>query len=206
MQSERESLLEFLLDEFNATHPDAGYKPRFNDPEFHKLWFPLDAFLTTRQRAMTIEAAAEFGIDVYGPGWDKWFTAQSPEGTRIILRNPVNYRTTLPQLYRDAKIVVNRSPLNLQNAVQQRCFDVGACGGFILTEYKPVLERHFSIGEEIAVYENCEDLRGKIRFYLEHEDERLAMATRLHEKVLARHTWRRRADEMLGIAAEIFRL
>ena len=42
-------------------------------------------------------------------------------------------------------------------------------------------------GKEIACFETPEELREKIRYYLEHEDERLAIAAAGHERAQREH-------------------
>ena len=57
-----------------------------------------------------------------------------------------------------------------------RITEIAMTGGFVLTEYAPGLEEMFDIGREVAVFHDTEELVGKIRHYLVHEDERRAVA------------------------------
>ncbi len=117
----------------------------------------------------------------------------------------IQYGNPICQCYAESKIIVNRSPLNLQNAVQQRCFDVGACGGFILTDYRPILEKHFTIGRDIDVYRSFSELQKKVGYYLVNEGKRTEIARNLHHKVISEHTWDCRIDEILFTLAQISR-
>ena len=59
-----------------------------------------------------------------------------------------------------------------------------SCQGFVLTNYQEDLENEFQEGKEIVMYRSLEDLIEKTRYYLEHEDERLAIAKAGYEKVM----------------------
>jgi spore maturation protein CgeB len=55
----------------------------------------------------------------------------------------------------------------------------------------------FRVGEEIAVFKTVDELKGKIRYYLEREEERAAMAAKARERALREHTFEHRMREML---------
>jgi len=57
----------------------------------------------------------------------------------------------------------------------QRDYRVIGSGGFLLTEYVADMELIFDVGKEIATYTSYEDCLAKIRYYLEHEEERKAI-------------------------------
>jgi spore maturation protein CgeB len=56
-------------------------------------------------------------------------------------------------------------------------------GGFLLTNYQAELAEFFVDGEEMVIYENFEDMKNKIKYYLEHDDERNKIAANGKEKV-----------------------
>lgn len=60
--------------------------------------------------------------------------------------------------------------------MKARPFEVTACGGFLLTNHVPELGDYFVVGEEIGVFNGPADLRRSIEYYLEHDDERRAIA------------------------------
>lgn len=51
-----------------------------------------------------------------------------------------------------------------------------AAGGFILTGYQEGIAAGFNLGEELIVYEDMKDMEEKVKYYLEHEEEREAIA------------------------------
>lgn len=188
-----------LLRLFLELHPQADREFfRQSSLDFQRLWFDVDIRFTSRTRLATVLALQDFGITVVGG--KEW--VEPLRGSKVKLLPPVDY-ARLPELYAAAKIVVNRSPLNLQDAVQQRCLDVAASGGFVLTEYRPILERHFKLGRELAIYHDLDNLRERVEYYLSHESKRQAVAAAGHAKVMAEHTWTRRAAEFLDLLASL---
>jgi len=60
--------------------------------------------------------------------------------------------------------------------IQGRITFVCLAGGFLLTEYATDIERYFEIGKEIACFKNAEEMIEKITYYLNHDEERRAIA------------------------------
>ena len=100
---------------------------------------------------------------------------------------------------RNAKLTICRSPLNLQDTIQQRILDCGALGGLILTDYREVLEEHFKLDEELFVYRDCDELRDKVKFLMDNPSVAEKSKKMLQENVLKRHTWHRRMMEFLSL-------
>lgn len=68
-----------------------------------------------------------------------------------------------------------RTP-KFRDGVKARHFEIPGSGGFQLSYYCEDLERHFQIGDEVAVYLDADELVEKVRFYLVHENERQRIA------------------------------
>jgi spore maturation protein CgeB len=73
--------------------------------------------------------------------------------------------------------------------IKGRNFEVPGCGGFLLTERVPHLERYFELDKEVAVFDGTDDLRERVGYWLEHEDERRRVADAGYRRVLAEHTY-----------------
>ena len=65
-----------------------------------------------------------------------------------------------------------------------RVFEVLFCGGFLLTEYFYGVEKLLEVGREIEVYSNKEELLKKVRYYLENESQREAIAERGYKRAV----------------------
>jgi spore maturation protein CgeB len=73
--------------------------------------------------------------------------------------------------------------------IKGRNFEVPGCGGFLLTERVPHLERYFELDREVAVFGGEDDLVDKVRYWLEHDGERRQVAEAGYRRVMAEHTY-----------------
>lgn len=82
--------------------------------------------------------------------------------------------------------------------VNPRTFELAGCGAFQIVDRRELLPRLFAPGSEIAVADSVAEMRDLTRHFLEHGDERLALAARAHARALAEHTYQHRMTEMLA--------
>jgi hypothetical protein len=61
--------------------------------------------------------------------------------------------------------------------IKGRIAEICLCGGFVLSEYVPGIEEVFEVDKEIAVFHSGDEMVEKIKFYLEHEDDRETIAS-----------------------------
>jgi len=80
--------------------------------------------------------------------------------------------------------------------IKGRNFEVPACGGFLLSGYAEELELYFDIGSELVCFSDTDDLIDKARHYIEHEDERVAIARAGYERTVRQHTYVHRFVEI----------
>ena len=132
-------------------------------------------------------------------GGEGWRRLQHP-GLDILPHS--GYHTQTPLVYNAARINLNVTSAQLVTAVNQRVFDVPACGAFLLTDHRGDLPYLFTPDEEVVIYSDIADLRKKVRHYLTNDDERLAIAQRGYERVLKEHTYEHRAREVIRLLEE----
>jgi spore maturation protein CgeB len=145
---------------------------------------------STLHRLQVVMSVADQPVAVYGGnGWKK------AAGPAVEYRGSIDYARELPQVYALAEIVLNVTHPQLIEAVNQRVYDVPAAGGFVLSDFRADLDRHF--GSEMPAYNSMDDMNDKIRYFIKHDDERREMADAARARVLERHTWRHRAEELL---------
>lgn len=103
--------------------------------------------------------------------------------------------------------IFNQSKINLNlsnasrgqiNQIKGRDFEIPGCAGFMLTGYNEDLADYFSIGDEIVVYEDVDDLIEKINYFLIHEKEREAIKEKGYERVVKEHTYTVRFSKIFG--------
>jgi spore maturation protein CgeB len=105
----------------------------------------------------------------------------------------------MPKVFKNSKINLNITLRSIQTGIPLRVFDIMGAGGFLITNFQQELYDFFEEGKDFVVYENLTDLKEKVRYYLEHDDERIAIAKSGHTKVLKFHTFEKRVEEMLKI-------
>jgi spore maturation protein CgeB len=82
--------------------------------------------------------------------------------------------------------------------IKGRNFEVPGCGGFLLTERVPYLDRYFEPGREIGVYEGTDELVEQVAYWLSHDDERAAVTEAGYQRVLREHTYDHRFEAIFS--------
>lgn len=123
---------------------------------------------------------------IYGHGW------QDRPDWRANWRGAVPY-AALPSIYNSAKIVLDDShPVTRTwNSLNSRVFDALATGKLVLTNCRGGAEELFP--DLLPAFDDEQQLQALLRHYLDHDEEREALAARLHREVLDKHTYDVRA-------------
>jgi len=82
-----------------------------------------------------------------------------------------------------------------------RSFEAAACGAFVLSTRTRQLREMFHEGEEVELFGSVEELRAKVRYYLDHDDERRRIAAAGRARVEA-ETYERRMRRILDLVKE----
>jgi spore maturation protein CgeB len=82
-----------------------------------------------------------------------------------------------------------------------RTFEILGCGGFMLHERSADVAALFKVGAEYDDFGTADELRQKVAFYLEHEDQRKRIAAAGHHAVLS-YTYRQWAERVLAVCLE----
>lgn len=90
----------------------------------------------------------------------------------------VDYDTEMPHVFRNSKINLNITLRTILSGIPLRCLDIMGAGGFLLSNYQPELAEYFVDGEEMVMYTGRQDLLDKVSYYLEHDEERISIATK----------------------------
>lgn len=141
-----------------------------------------------RQQVLA-KLAEKFNVDIYTDD-DKY------EYARVNKHGTVDYWDEAPVIYRNSKINLNLTLRSIRTGIPLRVWDILAAGGFCLTNYQPELLMYFENGKDLVIFESVDDLVQKIGYYLEHEDERKAIAENGYRKVKKLHQYQNRFDEM----------
>lgn len=158
----------------------------------------IDREASFRLRHEIVEILKSFDISVYGEKF--WRRVVGDE----FYKGRINYYSPeIANLYRSSKININISKYQLKTTVNQRVFDCPLCDGFLITDYKDDIEEYFDIDENIVVFQNPEDLKNKVAFYLDNERMARKVVEKGKENILSRHTYSHRLDEMTKTVSRV---
>ncbi|MBF0482437.1 MAG: glycosyltransferase [Desulfovibrionaceae bacterium] len=180
------------------TLPDASAAYRELRPRARRFAFAQTVALTASRilRERCLEKILEFAPLLAGPPALRVLARGAP-GARLI--GEIYYNTDLPAFYQCSQINFNATSVQMRGALNQRLFDVPACGAFLLTDYSEQIEPLFDLNSEIACYRDPEEIPDLIRFYLAHPRERERIAGAARRRVLAGHTYDHRMAELLAV-------
>ncbi|MFH2069036.1 MAG: glycosyltransferase [Candidatus Omnitrophota bacterium] len=135
-------------------------------------------------------------IDLLFVGWlsKRRRTILEKISSRFNCLSAAAYGEALVRLANRAKIVLNIHAEDFPDT-ETRVFETLGCGSFLLSEYlsseNPFSER------ELVQFKDTEDLMKKARYFLDHEEEREAIAARGHAAALQNHTYTHRARQII---------
>ncbi|MGA9762562.1 MAG: glycosyltransferase [Gaiellaceae bacterium] len=139
------------------------------------------------------KVAAEIELDTWGYGFENL-----PEGSALRKRfHGEAWGLEMYDVFFNSKIVVNRHSSAAENfANNMRLYEATGAGAMLLTDEKDNLGELFDVGSEVVAYGDADDLIEKIRYYLAHDQERLAIARAGQERTLHSHTYLQRMKEL----------
>jgi spore maturation protein CgeB len=154
----------------------------------------------TPERQHWLEELVDFDLKIWGR-WQK----ESPVLKHCYRQKDVNAQEAV-KIYNASKIVLDIHQLSFQQQeifnVSPRVFEVPASGGFLLTNRCLQIGDLYRLGEEMVVYKDMEEHKKLLRYFLEHEQQRLAIAQRGCEKARTEHTYAKRLKELLKAAGK----
>ena len=155
----------------------------------------LTIWLATRDyRFAVAEALTELRPLLVGD--DGWRRIGGPE--RFRFHGPLDYYRDLPGFYPACAVNLNITSLQMKTAVNQRVFDVPACGAFLLTDHRPGIEDLFVPDLEAVWYREPEEAAELAAYFLAHPRARGDVARRARARVLAEHTYRHRLGRLIA--------
>lgn len=150
-------------------------------------------------RLKILESILDFNLAIWGPGWDK-----VPAGHP--LKNHIKGGQLKPEewrrIYSAAKIILVIHYRNKEIPCYQaspKVYEALACGGFILVDDQRDVFKLFKDGTHLVRFYNTADLKDKIKYYLEHEEQRNKIAQQGYNEILDRHTYKHRIEKIIKI-------
>lgn len=187
----QESLSPIMADLYKALPMDPN-PDGVETKEYLYAQYVINRKITGLERSELIHAITKhFTFDLFTPNKD--FTMPN-----LINHGPIDYYEQMPLVFKQSKINLNISLRSIKSGIPLRAFDIMGSGGFLLSNFQADFLDYFVPGEDFVYYESTKDLLDKINYYLQHEEERIAIAQSGHDKVAANHTFRHRIREMLA--------
>jgi len=194
----------------------SSFVPHGFDPEIHRPLTINDTFqnelscdvsfigthsLKKEQYLSTLVAAIPtIKLMVWGNGWER--------AVAVNLKPSIQYKPIVGDLY---ALAIKASKLNLGilsesvggassgDLITSRTFHIPASGGFMLHERTPESILYYIEGEECAFFDGIEELIEKVRYYLAHDSERLAIAAKGTQRAIDEHSIDERAKSMIEV-------
>jgi len=88
-------------------------------------------------------------------------------------------------------------------AANMRLFEATGVGTLLITDWKENLHEMFEPGKEVVAYRSSEECAEMIQYYLEHEEERKAIAQAGQQRTLREHTYYHRMQELVDIVTPL---
>lgn len=143
----------------------------------------IDRKLTEIERKNLLNAVSDFfRVNLYTHN-------PTPYLPKVRNMGPVDPVNVMPYVFKCSKINLNITLRSIYAGIPLRALDIMGAGGFLMTNYQSDMNDYFTDGVDYCMYDGADDLIDKCRYYLEHEDERLAIAQNGHDKIKAHHTY-----------------
>lgn len=185
----------------NVMHVPFGCNPRLHFPPpkggaaRHQVSFVGSCH---QDRVELLRPLAPYGLRIWGDrAW-----ASTPLG-RFYQGGPVYKASDLREVYQSSKVNLNihhnafREVSSTGTFTNQRPYEILACGGFCLTDWRDHTAAEFGDGVHLAFYRSPRELPDLVEHYLRHEDERQRIAAAGCRLVHERYTYRDRLIPLL---------
>lgn len=187
----QELLTKDIVDELMRVLPMEPDSTSVESVEYLYAQYVINRQITALERTELLTAIGQkYSFDLYTP--QKETTLKG-----CINHGPVDYYDMAPYVFKNTKINLNITLRSIKSGIPLRAFDILGAGGFLLTNYQANFSDCFIPGEDFVYYESQTDLLNKIDYYLNHEDERKAIAENGFARTAANHTYRHRVEEIL---------
>lgn len=137
----------------------------------------------------------KFKVAAFGTGLGYWFDhlpnlRQRSGGGKILTD------TALNEIYNKSKIVLAIHATGHISSISARTYEIGLSGAFQLVDWREDDDILFPKGM-LVNFKNTDEINGLIEEWMAKPEERERRAAETRDYILAHHTWKHRAEEML---------
>lgn len=143
--------------------------------------------LNQANRAEFVQYLKDQGLRVktYGIASDNGFVSFK-EMVQIFNKSRINLNFTGVSSFKNYAIELPSINQRIRQS-KGRPIEIALCGGFILSQDAPGIEKMFVPGDEFDLFCSKEELLAKVKYYLKHEALRVEMASRAHQRALEKY-------------------
>lgn len=154
---------------------------------------------------------ANYNVKLVG-NWTRWGGKLDPRlgkfvisgivdpGEAVKYYNGARINLNIHRDYSDKKLPENLNSKNIRaNSPNIRFFEICGCGKLQIVDNTRDISSYYIPGKEIVVYSDANDLRNKLRYYLDNPQEAEAIGKNARIKTLRCHTYKHRLGKMLNI-------
>ncbi|OPX30433.1 MAG: hypothetical protein B1H08_01680 [Candidatus Omnitrophica bacterium 4484_171] len=152
-------------------------------------------------RLEILEKITDFNLGVWGPGWDR-ISNNSPLKKCIRKAEGVDYKEWR-KIYSSSKMALTihyQDGKTICHQASPRVYEVLACKSFLLSDNQRDVVRLFEPRRYLDIFDNINDLREKLNYYLKSPEKRRAIAECGYREVIKKHTYIHRVKEIFNIA------
>lgn len=161
-------------------------------------YFKVFRYIKTVRRAKSIELLVknDIQVDIFGDGWDNVPIVRDNIGKCVRLHKGTSYQEALDLMARAKVIFQDQAEFN--NGAHDRVFSAMLSGAVVVSEYSSYLDKEFSNGKDIFMYDWKNGLSqvNVIKELLNDESKRLSSAVSAYGKANERHRWGNRAQSI----------
>jgi spore maturation protein CgeB len=134
---------------------------------------------------------------IIGAGWDGFAHPSATIAGRVIGRN---YAEAIARSRINIAVHWGTDPVTgWGDLVSTRSFEIPACGGFMLHIDNDEVRSLYTTGTECDVFDTADALAAKVRHYLLHPDQRMAIAAAGRARAIPAYSYHARAQELMSL-------
>ncbi len=151
-----------------------------------------------RIRLMT-SLSDKIGLQWWGPGVD----SLPPNSPLRFQHRGIAWGLDMYRVIRDSALALNHH-IDVAGpwANNMRLFETTGVGTLLLTDWKENLAEMFEPGIEVVTYKSVDGCRRLVEYYLNHDEERTAIAKAGQQRTLRDHNYRQRMRELITIVED----
>ena len=147
------------------------------------------------EREEALSCLTGFNLKIWG--YKNWMNSK----LRKLYKGTISNGEDMVKAYNACKIAINIHYHLTGDGANYRTFETTGCGAFQIVDDRQDIANLFEVGREIITYRytNLRDLEEKVRYYLNNDQERIAIAREGQERAHRDHTLQQRMDRLIQV-------